>query len=807
MKFTLSWLKEHIIVDCSLEEICCKLTSIGLEVEKVDDRSALSPFKIVKILSVDHHPASNNLKILKIDIGQQDNMQVVCGANNVKVGLLGVWASPGSCVPSTNMKINKSNIRGVESFGMMCSEKELMLSDNHIGIMELSDDAPIGGKFIDYFGLSDPIIEIALTPNRSDCAGVRGIAMDLAASGLGTLKVINTPVFITSGTIPLDIKIDLDDLDLCKGFAMCHVKGVRNGLSPDWMRKRLEAVGLRSISTLVDITNYIALDLGYPLHVFDSDKISGNIVVRRASDGEKIVALNDKIYDLSPDNVIISSDKVIESIAGIIGGKSADCDDDTVNVLIESALWNPANISRSGQSLGIITDSRYRFERGVDLQGMIPALKKAVSLIVSLCGGVPSEICIKQHEEYKPRKIEFVNSEVKRLSGIDVADKDSFHILQKLGFGIDNLNGKSIVSVPSWRHDIDNKADLVEEILRIYGVDRIKGEPFYLSPNESKGSLSLQQMRIRLSKRILAARAMMEVITWSFIPKKQSILFGGGGTELEILNPISSDMSDMRTSILPSLLAAVKRNVDRATMDLSIFEVSHVYENDRPEGQKCMAAGVRKGSSRLDGYGRFWIEKHGDKCRYVDVFDSKGDALAVIEPFVSIDSIKIEASAPSWYHPGRSGTIKIGKDIVLGYFGEFHPDVLCFFGLSGSICGFEVFIDSIPISEKRRKITKKIASISSLHPIRRDFSFLIDKSTPAGTIIDIVKKVDRKLIVSVDVFDVFEGKSLGDSKKSIAIEVLIQPLKSTLCDDDVKDLTDRIVESVIKNTKAVLRSA
>ncbi|MBA5723568.1 phenylalanine--tRNA ligase subunit beta [Candidatus Liberibacter sp.] len=809
MRFTFSWLKDHLDTDASLEQVCDRLTAIGLEVEKVDDRKSLLPFIVAKVLSVESHPISSNLKVLEIDIGKQKSVRVVCGAPNVRVGLLGVWAPPGSYMPGTAIKIDVKKIGGIESCGILCSEKELMLSDNHNGIMELPSDASIGEIFSDYAGLSDPVIEIGLTPNRPDCAGIRGIASDLAASGLGSLKEISLPSYSQSGSVSLDIRVNLDDMSLCQAFYMCRVRGVRNVSSPKWMCRRLEAVGLRSISALVDVTNYISLELGYPLHVFDVAKISGDIIVRRASEGEKIMALDDRVYDLSPENIVVASDHAVESIAGIIGGKNACCDDDTTDVLIEAALWNPINIAFSGQQLGILTESRYRFERGVDLQGTMPALKRAISLIVSLCGGIASEISIGTSLEYEPRKIDFPCSEVRRLTGIDIPAKESLRILQNLGFNIEASSGDlAIVSVPSWRRDVKEKADLVEEILRIYGVDKIEGQPFPITSEDSKGELSVQQRRIRFAKRVLAARAMMEVVTLSFIPKEQSIIFGGENPKLKILNPISLDMSDMRTSIFPGLLTAVSNNIDRAITEIALFEVSDVYDSDEPEGQRCMASGVRWGSSSIEGSGRFWSEKHGNSCRDVDVFDAKADALAVIESFISIDSIHVEPVAPSWYHPGRSGTIKMGKEMVLGCFGQFHPEVLDFFGLSEPLCGFEVYLDSIPISTKKSKpYTKKVMEMSSLQPIRRDFAFVVDKSSPAGALVKSIKKVDPRLIIDVTVFDIFESKSLGKDKKSIALEVVIQPFEKTYSEDDFKKLTELIIESVKKSSGAILRSS
>lgn len=807
MKFTLSWLKDHLDTDATLEEICERLTAIGLEVEDVDDKAAYKPFVIAKVLSAEKHPEADRLKVLMVDAGDGKPVQIVCGAPNARAGLVGALARPGVYVPGIDVTLSVGKIRGVESHGMMCSEKELNMSDNHDGIIDLPDDAPVGTSFAAYAGLDDPVIEINLTPNRPDCTSVFGIARDLAASGLGKLKQPKAPDFKVEGTTPQEVKIVLDDERLCPGFAWRLVRGVKNGPSPRWMQQRLLAIGLRPISALVDVTNYMTFDQGRPMHVFDADKVKGVLTVRRAREGEEILALDTRTYKLNPTNVIIADDNGPESIGGIMGGEHSGCDENTVNVLIESALWDPINIAKTGRSHGIITDARYRFERGVDPEYMMPGLERTTELVLDMCGGTAAETRVVGYKGHQKKVVDFPYSEVKRLTGLTVSNEEARTILTGLGFEVAGDGDRVKISVPSWRPDIDGKADLVEEVMRIHGVDEIRPEP--LAPNGSVNGkiLTTLQIRSRLAKRALAARGMLEAVTWSFIPENQARLFGGGKRELKLANPIASDMSDMRPSLLPGLLTAVQRNADRGFGDVAIFEVSGTYESDAPEGQRRVASGVRRGTASLAGSGRVWSNTAKGGGKPVDVFDAKADALAVIEACgLPMANVQIEAGAPAWYHPGRSGVIKMGPKIVLGHFGEFHPKTLDALDVTGALCGFEVFVDAMPEPKKKATRTKPALELSPFQMVKRDFAFVVDKAVEAGAIIRAASGADRKLITGVNVFDVFEGASLGEGKKSVAIEVLIQPVEKTLTDEDFEALTGKIVGNVEKTVGGVLRA-
>ncbi|WFU09199.1 phenylalanine--tRNA ligase subunit beta [Rhizobium sp. CB3090] len=806
MKFTLSWLKEHLDTDATLDEICARLTMIGLEVEDVDDKAAFKPFVIAKVLSAEKHPQADRLKVLMVDNGSGKPVQVVCGAPNARAGLVGAFAAPGTYVPGIDVTLMVGNIRGVESHGMMCSEKELEISDSHDGIIDLPEDAPVGTSFAAYAGLDDPMIEINLTPNRPDCTGVYGIARDLAASGLGTLKPRLTPTFAVDGDTPTELKIELDDARLCPGFALRLVRGVKNGPSPKWMQQRLLAIGLRPISALVDITNYMTFDQGRPMHVFDAAKVKGNLVVRRAREGETVLALDEREYKLNPSNVVISDDNGVESIGGIMGGEHSGCDENTVDVLIESALWDPMNIAKTGRSLGIISDARYRFERGVDPEYMAPGLERTTELVLACCGGTAAKARVVGYKGYDAKIVDFPFSEVKRLTGLDVSMEEGRSILTKLGFSVSGSGERVSVAVPSWRPDVDGKADLVEEIMRIHGVDNIKPAPL-TSHNAVNGKiLTTLQIRTRTAKRALASRGMLEAVTWSFISEDQAKLFGGGSNALKLANPIAADMSDMRPSLLPGLLSAAQRNADKGYGDVAIFEVSGTYENDRPEGQRRVAGGIRRGTASLTGAGRMWSNAAKGGGKPVDVFDAKADALAVIEACgLPMGNIQIEQGGPAWYHPGRSGTIKMGPKVVLGYFGEFHPKTLEALDVTGALAGFEVYIDAMPEPKKKTTRTKPPLELSSFQAVKRDYAFVVDKTVEAGAIIRAAVGADRKLITAVNVFDIFEGASLGDGKKSIAIEVQIQPAERTLTDEDFEALTQKIVANVTKTTGGVLR--
>lgn len=803
MKLTLSWLKDHLETDASLDQIVERLTAIGLEVESVDDKTALRPFVIARVLTAEKHPDADKLQVLSVDTGDGQPIQVVCGAPNARAGLIGAFAAPGTYVPGIDVTLGVGKIRGVESRGMMCSERELQLSDEHNGIIDLPTDAPVGTSFAAYAHLDDPVIEINLTPNRPDATSIHGIARDLAASGLGTLKSGAVEAVAGSGECPVKVTLDFGDApSLCRGFALRLVRGVKNGPSPKWLQQRLLAIGLRPINALVDITNYLTFDRGRPLHVFDAKKVSGNLVVRRARDGETILALDQREYRLTSEMCVIADANGVDSIAGVMGGEHSGSDETTTDVLIESALWEPLNIARTGRSLGIITDARYRFERGVDPEFMVPGLDLATKMVVEFCGGQPSQTEIVGYAGYEPKTVSFPVSEVKRLTGLDVPKSESLDILKRLGFAPQGDGDVVDVLVPSWRPDVDGKADLVEEVMRIHGVDAIQPQPLTSHDAVNTKILTTLQIRTRAAKRALAVRGMMEAVTWSFIPASHAEIFGGGKVGLKLANPIAADMSDMRPSLLPGLMAAAQRNADRGIGDVALFEVSGTYEGDTPETQRRVAAGIRRGTATLDGAGRAW----SGNAKAVGVFDAKADAIAVLEACgAPVDRLQVEAGGPSWYHPGRSGTIKLGPKVVLGTFGEFHPKTLEQLDVSGPLCGFEVFVDAIPESKAKPTRMKPKLELSAFQAVRRDFAFVVDKAVEAGTLTRAALGADKKLITGVSVFDIFEGASLGEGKKSIAIEVSIQPMEKTLTDEDFEALAKRIVENVGKQTGGVLR--
>lgn len=801
MKFTLSWLKDHLETDATLDEIVERLTSIGLEVESVDDKAALKPFVIAKVLTAAKHPDADKLQVLSVDIGSGTPIQVVCGAPNARAGMIGAFAAPGTYVPGIDVTLSVGKIRGVESHGMMCSERELELSDEHNGIIDLPQDAPVGTSFAAYAHLDDPVIEINLTPNHPEATGVYGIARDLAASGLGKLKTAPVEPVAGKGATPVKVKIEAPDL--CRVFALRLVRNVKNGPSPKWLQQRLMAIGLRPINALVDITNYITFDRGRPLHVFDAAKVAGDLVVRRGKEGESILALDGRTYAVTPDMCVIADDNGVESLAGVMGGEHSGCDENTTDVLIEAAVWEPLTVARTGRTLGIITDARYRNERGIDPAFNGPGIELATRMVLDLCGGEPAEVEVSGETGFTPKVVSFPVSEVKRLTGIDVPGSTSLDILTRLGFVVKGDGDVVEVAVPSWRPDVDGKADLVEEVMRIHGVDEIRPQPLSSHGVVNGKILTTLQIRTRAAKRALAVRGMMEAVTWSFIPVKHAELFGGGQKHLKLANPIAADMSDMRPSLLPGLVAAAQRNADRGFGDVALFEVSGTYEGDTPEAQRRVAAGVRRGTAKLDGSGRHWA----GNAQGVGVFDAKADAIAVLEACgAPVDRLQIETGAPSWYHPGRSGVIKLGPKVVLGHFGEFHPTALEVLDASGPLCGFEVFVDAIPEPKAKPTRTKPKLELSAFQAVKRDFAFVVDKAVEAGTLTRAALAADKKLITGVSVFDVFEGAALGAGKKSIAIEISIQPVEKTLTDEDFEALAKRVVENVAKQTGGVLRT-
>ncbi|MEL7229028.1 MAG: phenylalanine--tRNA ligase subunit beta [Pseudomonadota bacterium] len=802
MKFTLSWLKDHLETDASLEEICETLTMIGLEVEEVDDRAAFKPFTIAKVLSAEQHPDADKLRVLSVDKGDGKPLQIVCGAPNARAGLIGALAEPGTYVPGIDTTLGVGKIRGVESFGMMCSERELELSDEHDGIIDLPADAPVGTSFASYAGLDDPVIEIGITPNRPDALGVAGIARDLAAAGLGTVKAPGVKAIEGEGACPVSVTLDFDNDPLCPAFGLRKVSGVKNGPAPKWMQQRLKAIGQRPISALVDMTNYFTFDRGRPLHVFDADKVHGNLVVRRSKAGETFLGLDGKEYTLGENQCVIADNNGVESLAGIMGGETSGCDENTTNVLIESALWEPLNIARTGRDLGIITDARYRFERGVDPAFMEPGLDLATQMVMDLCGGTPSEKHIAGEVPSDRKVIDFPLSETLRLTGVDIKADDAVAILTRLGFGAEANGDGLTVTVPTTRPDVHGKADIVEEIMRIHGVNNIEPQPLPALSSVGQRILTTGQSRTRNTRRALAARGMSEAVCYSFIPADHATAFGGGAAHLQLANPIAADLSDMRPSLLPSLLAAAKRNVARGQGDLAIFEVAHVYKGAKPSDQIRTAAGIRRGTAKLERAGRAWTG-NADPVGWVD---AKEDALAVLAACgMDVSKVQIEAGGPDWYHPGRSGTIKLGPKITIGTFGEFHPMTLEMMDVTGPLCGFEISLEAIPTPRKKGGASKGALTLMPLQAVTRDFAFVMDANVPADKAIRAAQGADKKLISGAQVFDVFEGASLGEGKKSLAIEVTLQPTDKSLTDEEIEAISQKVIANVEKSTGGALR--
>jgi len=804
MKFTLSWLKEHLETDASLEEIVDRLTLIGLEVEEVTNQAdRLKPFRIAKVLEAEQHPNADRLRVLKVDTGEGDPVQVVCGAPNARAGLVGVLGKPGDYVPGLDVTLSVGKIRDVESFGMMCSERELELSEEHDGIIDLPADAPVGMSYAKWAGLDEPVIEIGLTPNRPDCTGVYGIARDLAAAGLGKLKERSHEQIRGSYPCPVKVTLDFGDTKpMCKAFGLRLVKGVKNGPSPKWLQDRLTAIGLRPINALVDMTNYITFDQGRPLHVFDADKVHGNLVVRRGRKGETIDGLNGKRYEVDETICVIADDNGVESLGGILGGEPSGCTEDTVNVLIESALWDEDGIAATGRKLGVNTDARYRFERGVDPNYMMPGLEYATRMVMDLCGGEPSETFQAGEVPDTSNIINFPYAEIKRLSGVDILPAEANVTLKSLGFWISGSGDTVKVAAPSWRPDIEGKADLVEEVVRIIGLDRVPFTPLPRTGTVGQKVLTTGQIRRSKARRALAARGFNEAVTWSFIPQDQAVLFGGGNAALALANPISSEMTDMRPSLLPGLLAAAQRNADRGHGDVALFEIGQVFEDDTPEGQKMVAAGVRRGTARLAGAGRHW----SGTSKTVDVFDAKADAEAALAAIgAPVDKLMVMRDAPATFHPGRSGSLKLGPKNTLAVFGEVHPRTLAALDIEGPLVAFEIHLDALPEPKGKGNRSKGALNVSGLMPVQRDFAFLVGKDVSAETLLRAARSAEKTLIEDVTLFDIYEGQGVPDGQKSVAIDVTLQPRQKTLTDEEIDAVAKKIIASVEKATGGTLR--
>ncbi|HVW73627.1 MAG TPA: phenylalanine--tRNA ligase subunit beta [Rhizomicrobium sp.] len=794
MKFTLSWLKEHLDTGATPAEIAARLTAIGLEVESVTDPGAgLKDFVVGEIVTAEKHPNADKLRLCSVHDGK-DNLQIVCGAPNARAGIKVVLARPGTVIPASGEALKLGTIRGVESRGMMCSARELLLGEDHDGIIELKPGAKAGEPVVAALveaGLlaNDPLFDVSITPNRGDAASVLGIARDLAASGLGTLKTEKVQPVAGKFPSPKTITLDFapENKNACPIFAGRLIRGVKNGPAPKWVQDRLKSVGMKSISALVDATNLISQDRGRPLHVFDADKLSGNLHARMAGDREQVSALDEKTYVLDKDTIVIADDARAVSIAGIMGGMDSGSFENTVNVFIESAYFDPAHIARAGRKQGIISDARYRFERGVDPQQVLPGLELCTRLILEWCGGEASDVVIAGHLPPPHKPILFDTAMVKNLGGIAVPREKIISILEGLGFVVED-HGALHVTPPSWRHDVDGPADLVEEVVRIHGLTDVPSAALSRADGVAAAVLSKSQRRTRTARRALAARGFNECVSFSFIARDQARLFGGGDDARQLSNPIASDLDALRPSVLPSLLAAASRNAARGFANLALFEIGAAFDSGMPEAQKTVAAAIRTGHPE-----RHW-QKGGEET---GLFTVKADLLAALEAITGAPmSAPISQGSQSWYHPGRSGTIAMGPKVI-AQFGELHPKVLAAFDLKVPAAGFEIFLDAIPDAKSKGK-AKPLFSPSPFQAIERDFAFVVDAKVAAGEIVRAVKLADRALIEQVNVFDVYEGKGVPEGQKSIAVAVRIQPKDATLTDAEIEALAQKIVAAALK---------
>ena len=794
MKFSISWLKEHLDTTASVDEIAETLTKIGLEVEEIfNPTSKLAGFITAEVETYERHPDSDHLGLLTVNTGKE-KLQVVCGAPNCKQGLKGIFAPVGVVIPCYGEELKVGKIRGVESFGMMCSEKELGVGEDHTGIIELPADTKIGLPAAEVLNI-DPVIEINITPNRAECLGVRGVARDLAAAGLGTLKPLKISKTDSKFKSPVNVKIE--DFDACPVYVGRYIKNVNNKAeTPKWMKDRLTAIGLRPISPLVDITNYINYDMARPLHVFDADKLKGDIVVRMAKEGEKFVSLEEKEYALDNKSLGICDDEGVQCLGGIMGGAEKGCSDDTTNVFLECALFTPECIARTGRKFAIDSDSRYRYERWVDPKSNILGSDYATQMILDICGGEASEMVVAGSEPNEQRVAYIRPSRIKDLIGMEVGKEKIVEILNHLGFVTSEENDKIKAISPTWRGDIEGEHDLVEEVVRMIGLDAIEPEslPHGKFP---KQVLSPAQRRAVTLKHELASRGMYETVTWSFTDSNLAKDFRKGKEPVLLFNPIAADLDEMRPSVLPNLLLAVKNNVARGYGNVALFEVGPEFFGRKPGEQNQVAAGVRCGmTAKKDWNG---------SARAYDVFDVKADALAAIAaangPF---ENAQITLDAPAFYHPGRSGALRLGKN-VLAYFGELHPAVLKKFGIKQRVMAFEVVLSNIPLPRTSNDKAKKKLELSSFQPVDKDLAFVVDKTVPAINLMTAAKTADREFIADVRVFDVYEGENLPEGKKSIALALTFQPKDKTFTDQDIENLMNKVIQEMKKKCNAELR--
>ena len=795
MKFSYSWLTEHLKTNAHFEEIEKKLTSIGLEVEDIQDTGkAYQDFIVGQVLEEKKHPNADKLKLCKVDIGKE-KVDVVCGAPNVEKGMKVVYAPVGSTIPVNQMKIKAAKIRGVESYGMMCSEYELGISNEHDGIIRLEEKETIGRSFSEIYGLNDIVIEIGITPNRQDCLGVKGIARDLASAGMGEL--LERKISREKGSFKSPIKIEIQDNKICSAFAGRYFRNVKNTESPEWLKNKLKSIGLRPISALVDITNFVMYDENRPLHVYDADKINGKIIVRAANDGESFQALDEKDYHLKNGMCVIADEKKVLGLGGIMGGESTGCSTETKNVLLESALFDEINTAKTGRNLSILSDARYRFERGIDPNSTLKGIDLATQLILEICGGECSEVELAGNIKENKNEVSTSSSYISRRLGFEVSDKELISILSSLGIETSQTGDVIKCLIPSWRQDIHGEADISEEVIRIKGYENIPTSNIRLKSKINKNILNYAQKKLMKARHFIASIEYDELVTFSFTDSKNCEVFGDIN-KLKIVNPISEELDILRPNLLPNLLQAIKKNKNRNFDSFSIFEIGSQYRSTSPEDQLNVACGIKSGIKTEKSWKNMQTE--------FDIYDVKQDLTSLIDYLMPGNKkISVSNDCPSWYHPGRSGSIKINNSVIAGYFGELHPSVANQFKIKNKTNIFELYLDELPNTEKKTT-NKPVLNLSDFQIVTRDFAFVIDKKVKSEEVVTSAFKVDKELIRNVEIFDLFEDDSLGKDKKSIAIKVTLQSNEKTLAENDISEISSKIIESVEKSTSGTVRS-
>ncbi len=795
MKFTLSWLKKFLNTEASIEQITEKLTIIGLEVEKVIDKTKeFNNFKVAEIIEALPHPNADKLQICKVNNGSE-LLQIVCGAQNARAGIKVVLAEVGSLIPNGEFKIKSSEIRGIKSEGMLCSEEELFLGKGGSGIIELPIDAIPGESFLKYYGLDDPVIEVSVTPNRGDCLGVYGIARDLAACCLGTLKVLENNLLATKFTSNLEASIDSTALSPLIVFR--EFRNIQNHESPIWLKNLLKNIGVNPISAVVDITNYISYSFARPLHAYDKDRLSKKLIVRSANLGEKFIALNDKEYELDTNDIVISDEKQIHALAGIIGGKQSSCGSETTNIILESALFDRIKVSQTGRKLQLHTDARFRFERGVDPEFTVSGLELASQMIVSICGGEASELILCGENKSKHREIEFNFDIIKRRIGIKISQEESLEILENLGFKVlaqENNNAK--LAIPSWRSDINISEDVVEEVARIYGYDKLSLTLLPNLCNVKTRLLNQTQARMQNARRVLSTRGLDEAITWSFMSSEKAKFIEPLREELFLANPIANYLNYMRPSIFPNLLDLITKNKARSFTNLGFFEVGPIFKGVTANDEKNVITAIREGN---------YLDKTiYNLSREVDIYDIKADLEVLLEEFgFKISKFQLSEEKPAYFHPNRAATLKLGNKVI-AHFGELHPTLLKEFDLKDRVVGFELFLSELP--ESKLKLGRKEQYIvSDFQSVQRDFAFLVDKDISVGEMTNFIKNIEKELIKDVHIFDIYIGSNIAANKKSVALNVFMQPSNKTLNDDELQNISDKIINETEKKFNAKIR--